>query len=193
MKKSPVGQAEQSERHFRRKKQYVHWLQGLAQQLSYKWTTIGGERILVAERKAKQALNRAAIKLLLWDLWIVWLVSWPPKPSKAEKEWTKQRSPCDDEKAVWQSFILRSLITHQRERNNSYVSQLQPVGRETFHLSYPWVELLTTTKCKIKSIFLHKIQEDCIYRAWYLIFCSVCELLTTGYERVPAKMHVWMP
>lgn len=43
----------------------------------------------------------------------------------------KQHCVGDDEKAILQSFILHSLITHQQERNNSYVSQLQPVGRKS--------------------------------------------------------------
>lgn len=80
----------------------------------------------------------------------------------------KLHSACDDEKAIWQSFILRSLITHQQERNNSYVSQLQPVGRKSnsFVLPLGWIAQNNKMQNQI-HVFLDKEVQDSVFKAWY--------------------------
>lgn len=123
MKKSPVGHTEQSERQFRWNKQYVRRHQGLAWQLSHKLSKIWSESILVSGRKPHA--HYAGVKLccisLRWSTFcckihrrlslrsgcigypifcICRLINWKRINETA-------LSICDDEKAIWQSFILR--------------------------------------------------------------------------------------
>lgn len=64
-------------------------------------------------------------------------------------------------------FYLTLLITHQQERNNSYVSQLQPVGRKSnsFVLPPGWIAQNNTTQNQA-HVFSDKEGQDS--RVWCL-------------------------
>lgn len=182
MKKSPVGQTERSERRFRWNKQYVRRREGLARQLSHKWTQIWSESALVSESRPHAhhagAEHRRISSLLYLRTHLLWSADvWACGAAAAagrsfcicrnlkKNEWSSF-SACDDEKAIWQTFILRpSLLISRRETIHMFHS-CSPLAERAIHLYYPWVELLRTTKCKNQThVFSDKEGQD--RRAWY--------------------------
>lgn len=89
---------------------------------------------------------------------------------------------CDDEKAIWQSFILSpSLLISRRETIHMFRS-CSLLAESAIRFYYPWVELLRTRKWKVKSMsfFLDKEGQDS--GVWYLKeFClGAVQLVVPG-------------
>lgn len=68
-----------------------------------------------------------------------------------------------------------TLITHQQERNNSYVSQLQPVGRKSDSFVLPLGYIAQNNEMQNENhVFFSQTKKDKIASAEFHILKEVC-------------------
>lgn len=107
--------------------------------------------------------------------------------------------------AMWQSFIFHSSITHWQERNSSYVSQLQLVGREcvSFVLLLGWIA--QQQNAESHPCFFLRLRQRIILSSKMdikrYVISKVCKLLGMGCKQlcrdsvvhhgIHGTWHVW--
>lgn len=115
----------------------------------------------------------------------------------------EQQSACDDKKAIWQSFFYQGcLITHRQERNDSYVSQLQTVGRKSnsFVLPLGWIAKNNQMQNQIHVglFFSGQGRQDSVCGVWFVSEVCFSGACFNGLRSVkitvcvPRKHARWM-